>query len=141
MRNDKVHCRQELAGGGNPKWYSGETGDFYQQIGGKACTCAKKGFKDEFVWESLMLPKTSFDPTDTCEKLGNRTVLMIGDSTMQQTASVLMNSFFPNKCQAQIRFGLSDTLILRTFREGERGGSYVSIGHYYFVRRSSCAKW
>jgi hypothetical protein len=121
VRHDKVHCRQELAGGGNPNWYSGETGEFYQQIGAKACTCANKGFKDEFVWESPMLPKPSFDPTDTCEKLGNRTVLMIGDSTMQQGASVLMNSFFPNKCQAQIRFGLSNKLIFYNRREGERG--------------------
>lgn len=127
VRHDKVHCRQELAGGGNPKWYSGETGEFYQQIGGKACTCAYNGFKDEFVWESPMLPKTSFNPTDTCDKLGNRTVLMIGDSTMQQVASVLMNSFFPNKCQAQIRFGLSDTLILRTRREGERGRRWDEV--------------
>eukprot|EP00979_Chaetoceros_neogracilis_P011826 scaffold2993_cov266-Chaetoceros_neogracile.AAC.7 len=118
---DEKSCRQSMT---NPDHYTGGEGEFYQQMGGHACTCAAKDFKDEYVWESPMLPKNSFDATETCEKLGDRTVLMIGDSTMQQTASVLMNSLITSKCQAQIKFGLSDNFISP---KGERGRRWDKV--------------
>jgi len=117
-------CRQTMT---NPHHYTGGEGEFYQQMGGNACTCAAKKFNDEYVWESPMLPKNSFDAIETCEKLGDRTVLMIGDSTMQQTASVLMNSFITRKCQAQIKFGLSDKFISSQHQLGERGRRWDEV--------------
>jgi hypothetical protein len=75
------------------------------QVGG--CTCST--FTDKYTWKSDQLP--TLDPYETCRLLGNRTVLMIGDSTMQQTTATLMNALFPVGCQSQIVAGVSDTLI------------------------------
>jgi hypothetical protein len=46
---------------------------------------------------------------------------MFGDSTMQQTATTLMNSLFPAKCQEQITSIMSDTLIGENFGVLNRG--------------------
>ena len=73
---------------------------YHQQIGGNGCTCEDDNAHDEYEWQSPFL-HPSFDPVETCTTLGNRTALFIGDSTMAQTASTLMNSLLPGKCQAQ----------------------------------------
>lgn len=87
--------------------HSGQT-KFYQQVGGHACTC--RNFRDQYKWVSEdYLPE--FDASATCQLLGNRTVLMIGDSTMQQAASTLMNMVFAAGCQTQMMFAAADTLI------------------------------
>jgi len=66
-------------------------------------------FVDHYHWEAKgLLP---FDATESCRLLGNRTVLMIGDSTMGQTASTLINRLLPAGCQAQVGFQLADTLV------------------------------
>jgi hypothetical protein len=98
-------------------WYEGLP-DRYQQVGGHACTC--KGFDDKYTWRSSQeLP--DWKASETCRLLGNRTVVMIGDSTMQQLASTLMNSIFPVGCQTQIKMALSDTLIGKALGVTNRG--------------------
>ena len=99
-------CRNQRL---NSKVYTGESGQFYQQTGGNACSCGDS-FRDEYIWSSPNLPP-DFDKDLTCKRLNNRTVLMIGDSTMQQTATALMNSFTGTNCTQQIRLVLSDNLI------------------------------
>jgi len=95
---------------GNPNWL------YAAPSGGHACCC--KSFFDEYEWQSPHLAPT-FDPVSTCHLLGNRTVMLIGDSTMQQTASVLMNSLRPGRCQAKVTYALSDTLVGRDTDRGE----------------------
>ena len=90
--------------------FAGETGQFYQQFGGRACACGS-AFKDEYVWSSPSVAP-QFDKDLTCKRLGNRTVLTIGDSTMSQTAVALMNSFRSTHCAQQIQFVGSDNLII-----------------------------
>merc|ERR1712113_174976 len=50
---------------------------------------------------------------DFCGRLGNRTLMFIGDSTMAQAMSTLASYVFFGRggCQTQIIFGQSDTLI------------------------------
>ena len=140
-------CRQEEAAKFGS--YTGETGKFYQQAGGRRCTCVD--YKDEHIWKSPSLHNSeienkqeqdvNFDAQQSrnrCKKLGNRTVLMIGDSTMQQTATVLMNSYFPTECQRQVRVALSDTAInlkggTTNIKEGkkERGGKWIDLVKAY----------
>ena len=63
----------------------------------------------------------------TCELLGTRRVLLIGDSTMSQTASTLMNVLFP-VCATQIFYAPGDTLIaerLGHLNRGKRWNEYV----------------
>jgi len=97
--------------------------DNMAQVGGNACTCST--FSDKYTWKSDQLP--TFDPYETCRILGNRTVLIIGDSTMQQTTATLMNALFPVGCQTQIVAGGSDIdnnfslrLLLRNFLIGTK---------------------
>jgi hypothetical protein len=107
--------------GMNNTWYSGNP-NYYQQIGGKACTCAN--FKDKYTWRSSQeLP--DWEATETCRLLGNRTVLFIGDSSMQQFATILMNSIFPVGCQTQLRMALGDTLIHENMGAKNRGRHWL----------------
>lgn len=69
----------------------------------------KEAFLDEYVWEAENLPL--FSAIETCQLLGDRTILLIGDSTMGQTASTLINRLYSGGCQKQIHFKLSDTLV------------------------------
>ena len=71
------------------------------------------GYHDDFVWQAEGL--ATFNATTTCALLGNRTVLMIGDSTMGQTAATLMNRLREpgGGCEGQILFRLSDTLVMQ----------------------------
>ena len=78
------------------------------QMGGNAHRC--HNFFDHYMWESKNFNQSEWNATKTCRLLGNRRVLMIGDSTMQQAAATLMNAVFPAKCQTQMAFASSDTL-------------------------------
>lgn len=65
-----------------------------------------------------------FDAQTTCQLLGNRTVLMTGDSTMGQTATTLMNSLIPGNCGNQIVYALSDTLYNQSYGRYKRGSPF-----------------
>ncbi len=96
--------------------------DFYQQTVGHACIC--DDFSDVYVWKSPLLP--NWNAAKTCRMLGNRTVMVVGDSTVQQAAATLMNSLFGFGCSTQISFFASDTLINESFGAWNRG-TYWSI--------------
>ena len=106
---------------------------FYQLIGGKACTCQNPPFLDRYVWQAPGLPQ--FDPNRTCHLLGKRRVLMIGDSTMQQTAATLMNALFPIGCQTQITFVIGDTLIQEDLGRYNRGQHWITTMNSFQPRR------
>ena len=112
-------CGTEQA---NAQFYSGFP-SYPQQMFGNACKCEENNFIDEYEWRSPHLP-TTFNPVDTCRLLGNRTALFVGDSTMSQTASTLMNSLLPGKCQTQVSFALSDTLVGKSFGVYNRGKAW-----------------
>lgn len=91
---------------------------------GAKCPCFK--FEDEYEWTSPSLP-TLFSPSKTCERLGNQTVLFIGDSTSQQAASTLMNALVRGNCQTQVFSAMSDDLIGCHYGmgRGKRWGKWV----------------
>ena len=87
------------------------------------CLCPH--FIDHYSWKSPELPE--YDAVKTCQLLGSRTVLMIGDSTMRQTASYLINALFPGGCQTHITFRLADTLVDRLYGNLNRGGHWRQL--------------
>jgi hypothetical protein len=105
--------------GGKPL-YQGRK-DFLAHTGGHGCTCTD--FHDEFTWVDDDLPL--FNATQTCQKLKDRRVLMIGDSTMLQTASTLMNTLFPAGCQTQLSAMYGDTLVGTGMGGYNRGKKWV----------------
>jgi hypothetical protein len=80
-------------------------------MGGNGCLCGQRNLKDEYKWKSPSLTK-EFDPHYACQLLGNRTVLILGDSTGGQFASTLMNALQPGNFSRQLSYSLSDTLIM-----------------------------
>ena len=96
---------------------------FYQLMGGYECSCP--GFVDRYTWQSQDIPM--FDPNQACHLLGRRKVLLMGDSTMRQTASFLINALFPAGCQTQIIFRIADTLIYKNLGAFNRGGHWKDI--------------
>ena len=119
-------CMDTVAKKGND--YSGDPQGRHTLIGGKACYVGCQTHPDNYEWKSPGLP--SFDPELTCKMLKQRNVLLIGDSTMQQIASTLMNALIPGGCQSQIRIIVSDTLTGRRFGAGSRGRPWAfQISH------------
>lgn len=94
----------------------------YVQMGGNACRDAK--FFDEWEWQDPSLHP--FNAQSACQKLGNRTVLLLGDSTMLQTATTLMNALKPGGCAPQVMVHKADTLILEDFGRLNRGLSWMN---------------
>mmetsp|Transcript_59213 Transcript_59213/g.63893 ORF Transcript_59213/g.63893 Transcript_59213/m.63893 type:complete len:362 (-) Transcript_59213:1405-2490(-) len=102
---------------------------------GKQCTedgfrpqlvngCKCDDFLDKYEWSSAAL-SAQFDPNTTCQILGNRTVALIGDSTMAQVASTLINSLVPGGCHNQISIHSADTLVKRDFGGMNRGKHFI----------------
>lgn len=89
--------------------------DFYAHLGGYGCSC--KNFQDDYEWSET----PSWNAYDTCQKLNGRRVLLIGDSTMGQVGTTLMNALHPAGCQINITCVESDTLINKEMGHLNRG--------------------
>ena len=104
--------------------YSGQA-QFLAHFKDSSCRCTAT---QKWRWEASSLPP--FDPHRFCSLLGNRTFLMIGDSTMAQTASTIMNAVFPAGCQVQMTMCEADTLVGKKMGHHNRGFMWT---HYVDV--------
>ena len=124
-----------LFGGSDPqatngRLYQGRK-DFFAHQEFWLCTHCSDAFHDEFTWVDDELPR--FDATQTCQKLNERRVLMIGDSTMTQTASTLMNALFPAGCQTHFYVMHGDTLVGTWMGVYNRGMKWVDSVKLHFT--------
>ena len=89
---------------------------------GRGCFCDELQFhrhtvseREKFVWETTNCTTMKWNATYFCELLGPRTLLLIGDSTMKQTASTLRTMIQhdepPGDCGMQILLRDSDFLV------------------------------
>jgi hypothetical protein len=100
-------------------------------VGGSACTCL--GHIDRFVWQPSRCRVAAFDGEAFCAALGRRRLLFVGDSTMQQLASVVMAhvqwAFWPARanrsaaCAHRLGYVPSDTLVGRWLGRLNRGST------------------
>lgn len=83
----------------------------YSRFYGNTCRCESTK-QMEWIPQSCKLLK--FDGKLFCKLLKNRTILFIGDSTMEQSAAALINAirYDSGGCQMSVTHALSDTLIL-----------------------------
>lgn len=99
--------------------------------GGNACVC-QHDFVNAYRWQpsssSTSLPSSFFDAHRTCQLLGNRTTLLIGDSTMHQVAPAIMNALLScndndhhHHHNHNMVFVLSDTLDGKNYGRDDRG--------------------
>lgn len=94
------------------------TPDFVFPIGqAGSCSSKKRRFQERYSWSILPSStpgapsSTSWNASRACNLLGTRRLLMVGDSTMQQAASTLINALAPGLCQTQVAFGISYNLM------------------------------
>jgi len=95
--------------------------DFLSPMRGRACRCSN--FTDRYTWKSNSLP--IWNPHDFCRRLNNRTILLVGDSTVSQASTHLMNSVFTAGCQVHMSFMHSDTLIHEQMGALNRGAYWT----------------
>lgn len=107
-------------------WLQGNS-TFMAPCGGHACSCShrvdsKLTMTDQelYTWQPSTCELSHWDSSEFCSLLGNRIVLLSGDSTMYQCASTLMSMLTHSMapCTEQIYFGRSDYLYIR--RAGEK---------------------
>jgi hypothetical protein len=94
-----------------------------------AFACSECNFTETHVWKTKAL--RPFDPHGLCRALGNRTILMIGDSTMAQTASVLITDTYAAGCQTKMRMAFGDTLIHELMGALNRGRHWLEAVEEY----------
>lgn len=83
---------------------------------------------DSYHWEPKTCSLLAWNAELFCKLLGNRRILLVGDSTMGQSATVLMNAVSTSGCHANISFASGDTLIgenLGLLNRGKRWTEYV----------------
>ena len=97
-------------------------------VGGNACACDPARREQlSLLWEPSGCRLREFSAEAFCTALGDRTLLLVGDSTMQQLASVLMNELAWEEAQARLS---------RTWRHRPwRRASLVSLAHPRQVRK------
>ena len=124
-------CSQECS------QYCVQRSDCLVHTGGYACSCQRFGFEDVYTWVPNECRLLEWDAKEFCRVLGNRSLLVLGDSTVSQAAGVLMNyihlGFWDNPaqgCQTQVRFANSDTLVGVEYGVDNRGGEWKALIQY-----------
>lgn len=92
----------------------------YMQSGGYSSKCDIRDHtifevaeRERYYWQPNNCTLAAWDAVDFCRLLGNRRILLVGDSTMGQAAATLQNMVLASKaakCAPQISFGRSDFL-------------------------------
>ena len=77
--------------------------------GGHGCSCSSERVASILQWEWVPTHCTfpSWDATEFCAVLGSRLLTFVGDSTMQQFSSAVMNLLLRAVCASQVSFVLS----------------------------------
>ena len=110
-----------------PDWYDIEhlywgSKKYLSLAGGSGCWCdILWGYKnvhprEMYEWVPQDCQLLPFNGSRFCELIGQRKILMVGDSTMQQTAATLMSMIvsYGGTCADQVAFGRSDQLFFST---------------------------
>ena len=72
---------------------------FYEKSAHQACECMPEMVTARWVpHQCQLLP---WSANHFCSTLGNRSIMFVGDSTMHQVATTLMNAMYPTRCQSQ----------------------------------------
>eukprot|EP00475_Leptophrys_vorax_P018922 TRINITY_DN2585_c0_g1_i1.p1 TRINITY_DN2585_c0_g1~~TRINITY_DN2585_c0_g1_i1.p1 ORF type:complete len:435 (+),score=90.22 TRINITY_DN2585_c0_g1_i1:176-1480(+) len=109
---------------GNPKWPA--------QIYGHESDCEQWGFVDRYTWNPSKCFLPAWNAQRFCEILGNKTVLIVGDSQARQTATTLINNIMfvdrnhktNQTCHGQIYYRAGDTLVGRKYSSMNRGWNW-----------------
>lgn len=116
--HDTTRCGDTSMYPGHLHGYRGS--DEHMTQGGDAgCTCDAQqsrygaNARERYFWRPTHCKLHRWNATLFCELLGNRTVLLVGDSAMEQTAATLMSMITNQQggCSSQIIMGRNDFLV------------------------------
>jgi len=98
--------------------------------GGNACQCllgagGTKTLDNSLTWHSSYIPY--WDSRQACHLLNHRRILILGDSTLNQAASVLSGAFHNGGCGEQVQFSYADTLIGKEMGALNRGEHWMTL--------------
>eukprot|EP00475_Leptophrys_vorax_P018924 TRINITY_DN2585_c0_g2_i2.p1 TRINITY_DN2585_c0_g2~~TRINITY_DN2585_c0_g2_i2.p1 ORF type:complete len:380 (+),score=69.66 TRINITY_DN2585_c0_g2_i2:217-1356(+) len=102
------------------------------QIFGHESECKEWGFLDRYTWNPAKCFLPAWNAHEFCDILGNKTVLIVGDSLARQSTTTLINNImFLDKehrtnetCQGQIHYRAGDTLVGRLYIRMNRGWNW-----------------
>ena len=110
---------------GVKRGYTGQSNRL-THVGGQGCFCRPVA---PMKWVTDTCEFVEWDAAHFCARLGAATVLFIGDSTMMQTASVIMNAIYwqlrERGCQTQLRYASSDSLVYEGVHKPARGRNWT----------------
>jgi hypothetical protein len=113
---DDSHCGTGMVHDVTPDYYRFHqginNGSIFDYSGGCSCdiTMNTRGIvssREKYIWEPTSCSLLAWNSSQFCSLLGSRRILIIGDSTMHQTAVELMNMLTAGK---EICFFLMRTL-------------------------------
>ena len=90
----------------------------------RGCTSGQcRNFVDRYEWRPRGCALTRWHAPRFCDQLGRRTLLFIGDSTIDQASAAVANSvsWGGGSCDRQIMYANADTLVRRRFGASNRG--------------------
>jgi GDSL/SGNH-like Acyl-Esterase family found in Pmr5 and Cas1p len=103
-----------------PNFYEHGHVEFGAQCGDDCCICDREdntrfvpNKREKYYWKPKNCRLHDWNATLFCELLGQRTILLMGDSSMQQTASTLMSMIVAGNgtCGPRVIFARSDHVI------------------------------
>ena len=121
-------------------WHGGGDAPFPTQINAHACSCSHFERATNFtslVWQPAECSIVPWDARKFCQVLGQRRLLFVGDSTVQQVAALTANHVehaYRRRgepglgCASQLEYALADTLVHRPMRD-EHGNTGSNRGH------------
>lgn len=84
---------------------------------------------EEWEWTPNECILPSWNASEFCDLLGSKRILMVGDSTMQQTAASLYSTLLyakaPQSCLSNINFEISDYIVYHP--DESRGNNFVQL--------------
>ena len=96
--------------------------------GDKRCASANcRKFRDLHEWRPAGCRLVPWDTASFCALMGGRTMLWLGDSTMQEAASVVAAhaGWGARGCRGQVHWARSDTLSRTRYGANNAGGSWT----------------
>lgn len=111
---------------GHKTWLM-QTGGFSSECDKRDDTRWKFTQRERYRWEPMLCDLIPWNATQFCELLGNRTILMLGDSTMHQTAASIMSRVTSDSPPME---SCADQLSMGRFNKfGPEKGQVPAINH------------
>jgi len=104
----------------------------YRHVSDHACKCDRQNLtaisrREKYIWSPSKCDLTPWDAKELCEYLGNRTLMLIGDSTLMQMCTTLINMLTRDdrqNCAEQVFCARTNMLFAHDLMADKRNFTY-----------------